>query len=1753
MSLFRDSAVIWAIFAFFAMLPAQAARGQSLTVRHITEKDGLPTTNIHTVLEDQEGFLWCGTEEGLLRYDGYSFKVYDNSSGTLGHLPDNRIDDLFQDRRGILWVITALALNKYDRNADAFRPYALGKNLKGQIKGMFETRDGTIWALADESLHEYDPRSDSFTSYPFTGLFKPGNRHNLTYAEFGTKLLFCINGHLLLFDRTSREYEHIRRRNRVSPGSRPDVFREIDFFRAIHAESPRTFLIVNRTGVYRYDTESLRDTTVLHFPSDCESSRYHNGVLWTVHSNGDIGRFVSRTGVFERVPMSRGRTRTNMNLVHSLFLDRSGLLWLFRAGEEPVLYDPRKGSVNVIESSVMPTDIPVSMVTEDRNGSVWLANPGYGLTTIERKVKRFTSVHPKDHLEPVEYVGNTRCFAMLSADTLLVGTLKGPYTYSLTPPGTRSKTPVLSAALDSIFHSVPIWTIAKDKFGRFWLGSGTRGLFVYDPSTRKHRRFRSRDPEGSRLEDDEVRTILIAGERAWIGTWRGLHSIRVADVDCASDDPVRIRRYAHVPGDSTSLSNDMIFSLYQDRRQRLWVGTENGLNLFQSGSGSFQRFLHTRKGKQIAGSNIRAIHEDNDGYLWLGTHSGGLLRFHPGSRKVRAYTVQDGLPSNIIYSILEDLKGNLWLGTHRGLCRFDPRTGATRTYREEDGIQHSEFNTGARILLPDGRLIFGGVEGFTLFHPDRITDLFHPPTIAFTRILVSGEDHPFHRDGLTLPHHKNSITFEFAALSVIRNGQNKYSYKLDGLETDWTFAGGHRSANYSNLPPGQYRFRVRASNFEGIWNNAGIAIPLTIQAPWWRTTWAYVLYGILFMASVTTLDRRRRMRIVRREREQSAKRESQLQLIAAEAQSRALRSENERKDLELRKSEQLRAAYKSLEQAHAELVATQNRLGTVVSSAPIVLFALDTEGRFTISEGRGLEALGLLPGQVVGQSIFDVFRDFPQIHDFARRALNGEHVAVINTVTGVTYDTRATPLFDDKGTFAGSIGVATDITDIIRAEQEVRQSEKRFAGILTLASDAFISIDDEQRITLFNKAAQKLFGYDAEEALGSPLEMLLPERSREIHRQHVRSFASSGIMAKTMNERRPTICLRKDGSEFLAEASISRLELEHDRVFTVMLRDITEELRTREQLEQLSLAVEQSPGMVIITDTRGLVEYVNPKFTGVYGYTLEEMLGRNLRILKSGSTTGDAYAELWKTISSGREWRGELHNIAKDGRVLWVSASISPIINPDGVITHFIGIQEDITKRKETEQTLARRTSELETIDAIVKIVNREVELEKLISSMVEQGMKILPQAEKAVVFVGNRADGVYRIVSDIGYDSYHGGRLEFTQEELTLRYVAAAEELEEGVYRLRYREKLPAQEKLGEFPIPASMLIMYVDWMSDREHYEGYLVFDSLTDADAFDESDAFNMNRFREHAILALAKASTLRTLKEQHQNLLRTQEQLIMQQKLASLGKLTAGIAHEIKNPLNFVINFSTLSAELASDIKERFEHTGASIHAEESKDIQSLIDMLQVNMSKITSHGNRANSIVSNMMMHARDHSGVRQAADINRLVEGAVTLAEADQWGSVSDMTVRIETRFDPEVGEIPALTQDLSQVFVNLVKNALYAVREAFLSPRGGGHIPTIWVSTERHKESVEIRVLDNGTGISDDIRDKIFQPFFTTKPTGEGIGLGLSMSYDIVVYGHGGKMECYSPPRAADGEQLSDGAGEGAEFVITLPVEAVE
>ncbi len=262
--------------------------------------------------------------------------------------------------------------------------------------------------------------------------------------------------------------------------------------------------------------------------------------------------------------------------------------------------------------------------------------------------------------------------------------------------------------------------------------------------------------------------------------------------------------------------------------------------------------------------------------------------------------------------------------------------------------------------------------------------------------------------------------------------------------------------------------------------------------------------------------------------------------------------------------------------------------------------------------------------------------------------------------------------------------------------------------------------------------------------------------------------------------------------------------------------------------------------------------------------------------------------------------------------------------------------------------------------------------------------------------------------------------------------------------------------------------------------------------------------------------------------------TQAQLIHQEKMASLGALTAGIAHEIKNPLNFVNNFADLNEDLFGELLDHLATQKQHLDAETSEEIEELLDTLKLNASKIREQGQRADGIVQSMMQHASDGSGEREATDVNALVEEYVNLAYHGKRAQTPEFNADLQQDLAAEVGSVLMVTQDIGRVLLNLCGNAFDAVHEKALSVNGA-YVPTVTVSTRRVDGQVEIRVSDNGPGIPSEIRDRIFEPFFTTKPTGSGTGLGLSLSYDIVTQGHGGTLTVESTE------------GQGAAFVVTL------
>ena len=310
---------------------------------------------------------------------------------------------------------------------------------------------------------------------------------------------------------------------------------------------------------------------------------------------------------------------------------------------------------------------------------------------------------------------------------------------------------------------------------------------------------------------------------------------------------------------------------------------------------------------------------------------------------------------------------------------------------------------------------------------------------------------------------------------------------------------------------------------------------------------------------------------------------------------------------------------------------------------------------------------------------------------------------------------------------------------------------------------------------------------------------------------------------------------------------------------------------------------------------------------------------------------------------------------------------------------------------------------------------------------------------------------------------------------------------------------------------------------------------------AGAFADHHVQLMQTFADQAVIAISNVELFRQVQERTRELLQSlddlrsaQDRLVQTEKLASLGQLTAGIAHEIKNPLNFVNNFSALSTELTDELNDLLKR--ATLTDKMREEVEDLTRLLKENLDKVVQHGNRADAIVKNMLLHSRQGSGEHRPVDVNALVEESLNLAYHGARAEKPGFNITLKRSFDPNAGEIDVFPQEITRVLLNLISNGFYAATKRKGQAGSNGYEPTLAAATKNLGDSVEIKIRDNGTGIPPEVKEKMFNPFFTTKPAGEGTGLGLSLSHDIVVKQHGGSIDVDTRP------------GEFTEFKVILP-----
>jgi len=446
-------------------------------------------------------------------------------------------------------------------------------------------------------------------------------------------------------------------------------------------------------------------------------------------------------------------------------------------------------------------------------------------------------------------------------------------------------------------------------------------------------------------------------------------------------------------------------------------------------------------------------------------------------------------------------------------------------------------------------------------------------------------------------------------------------------------------------------------------------------------------------------------------------------------------------------------------------------------------------------------------------------------------------------------------------------------------------------------------------------------------------------------------------------------------------------------------------------------------------------------------------------------------------------------------------------------------------------QELANKNDELEKINTAVKSINAEINFENLIQSLLEK-MRVIRSIDTSSALVFDKNINAYKFTASIGYELQELASTTLTFAQAENRYLKNTEEVFEDIFIKTDFSGYDESDVLKELKTPKSLLVMVI---RVENRVEAFLLFANLSREQAFEPKDISFIKNSKEHIVSAFIRTRIMADLQQTLQNLKDTQDQLVQSEKLASLGQLTAGIAHEIQNPLNFVNNFSALSAELSDELLEFVNGIKDILSPDKYADAEEIIGMIKGNVKKINEHGKRAESIVKGMLQHSRGKTGEFEQVDINNMVAEYANLAYHGMRAKDKSFNTAIRTQLDPEVGKAYIIPQDLSRVILNIVNNACYAVDEKS-KKQVPGYAPEVIISTRRIKDKIEITIRDNGTGIPPAVMEKIFNPFFTTKPTGKGTGLGLSMSFDIVNQVHKGKLEVKSQE------------GAFTEFIITIP-----
>jgi ligand-binding sensor domain-containing protein/signal transduction histidine kinase/DNA-binding response OmpR family regulator len=803
---------------------------------HLSSRDGLPQNSVLSILQDKSGFLWFGTDDGLARYDGYTFVVYQHDPADSFSISNNVIRGLVQDNYGFIWVATeGGGINVFNPLSERFISL---KQLPGaacsKISSLTKDHKGDIWA----------------------GTLSCGLIH-ISYQSPPGKTLGSVKNNIHIRQHEqNRQDEFALKDNKIW-----DVFED---------KNQQVWIGTYEGGLQSYDQVSNKftDHPILYHQKPVKSIKVYyedsRGNIWIGTEHFGLFKKDKKRGDFIHFPFGKGvkDTGTLHPNITDILEDDQGQIWIGTLGGGVSIYDPNEEKFHhYTDHPADPYSLKGNSVFtfyEDSDNNLWIGMySGEGLNRITPTQQYFEHYRPST-IDSLGLSGKmVKSIYRDKQERLWVGIFNGGLN-QLDSSRKHFRYFFARPENPNFVNHNNVQCITEGHNGLLWIGTDGGGLHQYDPVKGTFKVYRAQPGEDKSLSKDEVWALCWDHQGyLWVGTANG------GGLNRFHPGTEEFENFKHEKNNSATPSFNDIRVLFLDSKNNLWIGTfGGGLNKYDFRTGKFQYFQHDPSSPESISHNIiTSIQEDHKGNLWIGTFGGGLNKFNPDTEIFTTFRKKDGLPSDVVKAILEDERGNLWISTVNGLSRFNPKLGVFKNFTVNDGLQSDEFNLGSAFKDKSGKMYFGGANGLNSFYPEKLAVEWklEAPVITSLRVLnkqvlpgdeiaeeIILQNSISHSPKLTLTHRHNSFEFEFSALQF--NGQDniKYAYKLDGFDRDWIITGAKRRyAPYANLKAGEYVFRIKASNEHGAWEGEERVLKMTILPPWWKSTPAYIFYFIL--------------------------------------------------------------------------------------------------------------------------------------------------------------------------------------------------------------------------------------------------------------------------------------------------------------------------------------------------------------------------------------------------------------------------------------------------------------------------------------------------------------------------------------------------------------------------------------------------------------------------------------------------------------------------------------------------------------------------------------------------------------------------------------------------------------------------------------------------------------------------------------------------------------------------------------------